>query len=167
MRSFLKKLIAYFRTVEIFESNNSFLFNLSDRYEFKIYKKFSNIKSKEILSYFKIHKNKKKRFKNKCFFLTLRFNQNLVSSGWLYRGKKWKITEINYVLNILNKFVLFDFITPPKFRNKGNYTKLLKLIRYKFKDKNIMIYALSSNKKSKKAIIKAGFKFKRKLRKLF
>ena len=48
----------------------------------------------------------------------------------------------------------------PEYRNKGYYTKLLKLIIDRFKNKNILIYVLKSNKKSKKAILKAGFNFK-------
>ena len=71
---------------------------------------------------------------------------------------------MNRDLKVLNKFVIFDFITSPEYRNKGYYTKLLKLIIDKFKNKNILIYVLRSNKKSKKAILKAGFNFKYVLR---
>ena len=77
-----------------------------------------------------------------------------------FEEKKWKITEVNRDLKILNKIVIFDFITMPEYRNKGYYTKLLKLIIDRFKNKNILIYVLKSNKKSKKAILKAGFNFK-------
>ena len=91
-------------------------------------------------------------------------NDNFVSSGWLFRGKKWKIDEVNRDLSVLKKLVIFDFITFSEHRNKGYYTKLLKLVIGKFKNKNILIYVLRSNKKSKKAILKAGFSFKYKLR---
>ena len=56
-------------------------------------------------------------------------------------------------------------MTPFQFRNKGYYTKLLKFVRSKFSNKNILIYVLSSNKKSKKAIKKAGFNLKYKISK--
>ena len=42
-----------------------------------------------------------------------------------FSEKKWKITEVNRDLNVLNKFVIFDFITLPKHRNKGLY-KIIK-----------------------------------------
>lgn len=156
----LKKILCYFRTVEIYEKNSNLSFKFQNKFKFKIYKSLSSIKKKEILNYFKIYHDKKKRFQNNCVFLTLSFNKNFVTSGWLFRGKKWKITEVNRELNVLNKFVIFDFITLPEHRNKGYYTKLLKLIIDKFKNKNILIYVLRSNKKSKKAILKAGFNFK-------
>jgi len=160
MNKLLKKILCYFRSVEIYEKNSNLNFKCPKKYKFKIYKNFSSIKKKEISNYFKIYKDKKKRFHNNCIFLTLSFNNNLVSSGWLFRGKKWKITEVNRDLKVLNKIVIFDFITLPEYRNKGYYTKLLKLIIDKFKNKNILIYVLRSNRKSKNAILKAGFDFK-------
>lgn len=166
MYGFLKKLISYFRTIEIYEINSNFKSKISKKYKFKVYNKLSNIKSPEILNYFKEYKNKKKRFKNNCMFLTLSLNNKLVSSGWLFIGKNWIITEINKYLNVSNKIIIFDFITLEQYRNKGYYTKLLKLIRKKFKNKNILIYVLSSNLKSKRAIKKAGFIFQKKLRAL-
>lgn len=162
----LKKIFFYFRKVEIYEKKKVFSTYYSRSFKFKIYKKLHNIKNKKILEYFKIYKDKKLRFKNNCLFLTLSFNKNLVSSGWLYLGNRWKVTEIDKYINSKNKLVIFDFITPPRFRNKGNYTKLLKLICSKFKKKEILIYVLSTNKKSKKAIIKAGFKYRETLTKL-
>ena len=167
MVSFLKKLICYFRIIEVYEKNNASNINLSKKYEFRIYRSIKNVKSKKILDYFKNYKNKKKRFKNKCIFLTLTKNKELVSSGWLYFGKNWSITEINRNLYNLNKFIIFDFLTPVKFRNKGFYTKLLKLILSKFKNKTILIYVLITNRKSIRAITKAGFYFKYRLTKLF
>ncbi len=164
MFKYLKKILCYFRTVEIYEKNSNLSFKFQKKLKFKIYRRLSSIKRKEILNYFKIYQDKKKRFQNNCVFLTLSFKNNFVSSGWLFRGKKWKITEVNRDLNVLNKFVIFDFITLPEHRNKGYYTKLLKLIINKFKKKNILIYVLRSNKKSKKAILKAGFNFKYKIK---
>ena len=162
----LKKISFYLRKIEIYEKKKVFPVSYSKKFKFKIYKKFLNIKNKKILEYFEIHKNKKLRFKNNCLFLTLSLNKDLVSSGWLYKGNRWKITEIDEYINSKDKLVIFDFFTPTRFRNKGNYTKILKLICSKFKKKKIMIYTLSTNKKSKKAIIKAGFEYKETLKKL-
>lgn len=165
MYNFLKILVSYFRTIEIYEVHNRSSFKALKKYEFKIYKKFSSIRSKNILEYFNIYNEKKKRFTKNCFFLTLSLKKKLVSSGWLYKGKRWKISEIDRKINVINKLVIFDFITPLKYRNKGYYTKLLKFIRTKFKNKNILIYSLSSNKKSIRAIVKAGFICKKKIKK--
>ena len=167
MYKLLKKIVSYFRTVNIYEINENTSYNISKKYKLKIYKNFSSIKLKNIINYFTIYKEKKKRFTKNCFFLTLSLNKNLVSSGWLYKGKKWKISEIDREINIINKIVIFDFITPLEFRNKGYYTKLLKLICVKFKKKNILIYSLSSNKKSMRAIVNAGFRYQKKLKKKY
>ena len=160
MNKLLKKYFVIFVQLKIYEKNSNLNFKCPKKYKFKIYKNFSNIKKKEISNYFKIYKDKKKRFYNNCIFLTLSFNNNLVSSGWLFRGKKWKITEVNRDLKVFNKIVIFDFITLPEYRNKGYYTKLLKLIINRFKNKNILIYVLRSNKKSKKSNPESWIQFK-------
>ena len=59
MYSFLKKIIIYFRTVEIFEIKSNSSYNIPKNYKFKIYKNFSSIRSKDILEYFNIYKKKK------------------------------------------------------------------------------------------------------------
>ena len=56
---------------------------------------------------------------------------------------------------------MFDFYTPVSMRSRGYYTKLLKIILKKFCKKKLLIYSLSSNQASIKAIEKAGFIFKR------
>lgn len=166
MYRFLKKLISYFRTIEIYEKKTNQSTKNFKKFKLNIFDRFSKIKSKEILSYFNIYKDKKKRFNQGLIFITLSFNGKLVSSGWLYRGRNWKITEIDRKLNVKNKLVIFDFITPLVYRNKGYYTKLLKIILGKFNNKDILIYVLSSNTQSKKAIIKAGFHYKYQLKKI-
>ena len=162
----LKRIFTYLRKIDIYEKNRVFSIRHSKKFKFKVYEKFLDIKNKKILKYFEFYKNKKSRFKKNCFFLTLSLNGDLVSSGWLYRGNRWKITEIDEYIHSKNRLIIFDFITPPRFRNKGNYTRLLKQICFKFKNKKILIYALSTNIKSKKAIIKAGFKYRKTLKKL-
>ena len=91
--------------------------------------------------------------------------KKLVCSGWIFFGNKWKISEIDYNINTNKNILIFDFITPLKERNRGNYTMLLKAIRNKYKNRGILIYALKRNLFSKKAILKAGFQFKENLNK--
>lgn len=162
-----RELIKYFHTIEVFEAQKTTKkFILSHNFKLKIYENFKKIKSKKVLEYFDEFKEKKQRFNKKYKFLVLFHNKNFVSSGWLYRGNRWKISEINQYINLNNRLIIFDFITNKKFRNLGYYTKLLKLIRNKFKKEQLIIYALSSNKVSKKAIINAEFIYKNKLKKL-
>ena len=103
----LKKISFYLRKIEIYEKKKVFPISHSKKFKFKIYKKFLSIKNKKILKYFKINKNKKLRFKNNCLFLTLSLNKDLVSSGWLYKGNRWKITEIDEYIYSKDKLVIF------------------------------------------------------------
>ena len=57
MNKLLKKILCYFRSVEIYEKNSNLNFKCPKKYKFKIYKNFSNIKKKEISKYIKIKKN--------------------------------------------------------------------------------------------------------------
>ena len=107
--------------------------------------------------------NKLKRLNSKFYFLTLVKGKTIFSSGWIYFGSKWKISEIDRSVSLNKKFLLFDFETPKKYRNKGYYQLLLKLIRNKFLKKKLAIYSFSTNKKSKRAIYKSGFKFIKKI----
>ena len=61
MYRFLKKLISYFRTIEIYEKKTNRSIEKFKKFKFKIFNKFSKIKSKEILEYFEIYKDKKKK----------------------------------------------------------------------------------------------------------
>ena len=65
--------------------------------------------------------------------------------------------------SIGNCNIIFDFITEQDERNKGNYLRILYLISKKFRNKTLMIYSQSNNYYSKKAIVKAGFVFKKRL----
>ena len=62
MYKLLKKLVRYFRTIEIYEKNNNRHLKNLKKYRFKIFKNLSSIKSKEILNYFNEYKKKKKDF---------------------------------------------------------------------------------------------------------
>ena len=72
-------------------------------------------------------------------------------------------SEIQKNIILKKQYLLFDFETPHKVRKKGYYTLLLKLIRYKYKNKKLVIYTQSNNAASNKAIKKSGFKFVRKM----
>ena len=164
MINFLKKIIIYFRSVNVYVSKKKLKFKLPRYYKFRIVRSFSGIDSKELKNYFENHIEKKKRFSKGYLFLTLIYKKKLVSSGWLFSGNSWNIEEINQNISIKKKLLIFDFFTTPYERGKGHYTNLLKIIRKKFQDKEIIIYALSSNLKSKRAIVSAGFKFKHNLK---
>ena len=89
----------------------------------------------------------------------------IICSGWIYFGNKWKIEEIDKNIALKNQHLLYDFLTEKKFRNMGYYKLLLKIIQNKFRKKRLMIYSLSHNNKSIRAIEKVGFKLVRKLKK--
>ena len=63
--------------------------------------------------------------------MALTNKQKILSTGWIYFGLKWKITEIDKDVYLDSKFLLFDFETPTYLRNRGYYTLLLKMIRNK------------------------------------
>ena len=73
-------------------------------------------------------------------------------------AKNWHITEINKN-QIKNKVLLYDFFTFKKYRNRGYYAKILKLIRNLNTKNKFWIYCLSNNYSSKKGIENSNFKF--------
>ena len=165
MKKLIKKILIYFRSVEIFESkiiNNSTNYKFYKLHYIKSLNKINRI-NKDILDYFIENKEKKIRFKKKQYFLALTYKQDVVCSGWIFKGRYWKITEIDLKIKINNALILFDFITPKEHRSKGNYKKILKMIAKRFNNKKLLIYTLSSNKPSLNGIKNAGFVFKEKL----
>ena len=108
---------------------------------------------------------KKKRFKKKQYLLVLYFKNNIVTTGWMYQGIKWHITEINKEIDIKNKVLLYDFFTFKEFRNKGYYAKILKLVRNFNTKKKFWIYCLSNNYSSKKGIENSNFKLLKRIEK--
>ncbi len=166
MIKFLKYIFKFFVSIDIYHSNKKKNYILPRYYKFYVIKSFSNIKSKKLKGYFYKFRKKKERFKKGQYFLALCYKKKLVSSGWMSLEKSWLITEIDRKVKLLNQRIIFDFITPEKERRKGYYTKLLKIVRNKFGSKEIFIYALSSNRFSKAAIISAGFKHNKRLYKI-
>ena len=121
--------------------------------------------NKTIKKYFKDDRHKLNRLKNKSKFIGLKDKNEIICSGWIYFGNEWKIEEINKKIILNNQYLLYDFITEKKFRNRGNYKLLLRIIQNKFRKKQLVIYALSHNNKSARAIKNSGFRFVEKLKK--
>ena len=165
MIKFLKYLLSYLRSVHLFESTGTKKFNKNLKKDLKllIIKSLKKNKNIHISKYFDIYNFKKERFKKKQCFIVLLSEKKLLCSGWSFQGKEWFISEVGISVKIKNFIMLFDFETPENERGKGNYTTILKFIRNKFKFKKLLIYSLSSNKKSIKGITKAGFKYKKKI----
>ncbi len=159
--NFLKK---YIRSVNWYKSKSKKEKKISfSNKKLLVLKNKSSI-SKEILNqYFKKNKKKLNRLNKKNYFLILVSKNKLLSSGWIYFGAKWRITEINKRINLNSQVLLYDFETPSHLQNMGYYKILLKLIRYKFKNKRLVIYSLSSNIKSIRAIEKSGFELVKKI----
>lgn len=164
--SFLKKIYQFFLTIYIFESYKKFEKVDKKRMSLFIIKSFNKIKlNKTIKKYLENDEFKLDRFKKGSQFIGLRRKNEIICSGWIYFGNEWKIEEINKNIKLKNQYLLYDFITEKKFRNMGYYKLLLRIIQNKFIKKKLVIYALSHNSKSIRAIKKSGFKFMRELKK--
>ena len=132
-----------------------------------ILKSKKNVKKMHLEEYFDKYRYKLRRLNKKIYFLVLVKNKKILSSGWIYSGSRWKITEIDSYINLKKIHLLFDFETPKYLRNRGYYTLLLREIQNKFKKKKLAIYSVSHNFSSTKAIEKSGFKFKKRIYKYF
>ena len=152
-------ILSRFRTICIFEAKRN-----KNKIQYKNlkltkYDSFNLIKNAELKNYL-IKEKKLVRFKLKQILLVLYYKKVFVCVGWMYEGSNWYISEINKNINIKNKILLFDFFTKKKFRNKGYYQKILKLIR-NFKTKKIfLIYCLKNNFASRTGILNSKFKLK-------
>ena len=168
MLKFLKYLYQFFLTINIYEYKSKSKKILKKKTETFFIKSENETKfNKPVIEYFKKYKFKLNRFKKKSKFIGLKYKGKLICSGWIYFGNdcKWNIEEINKKISLKKQYLLYDFETEKELRNKGYYQLLLKSIQNKFKNKKLIIYALSHNPKSNKAIKKAGFKFRNKLKK--
>ena len=163
---FLKKIYQFFLTIYIFESYKKFKKLNKKGISPFIIKSFNEIKlNNTIKKYFENSKFKLDRFKKGSKFIGIRRENEIICSGWVYFGKVWKIEEVDKNIKLKNQYLLYDFITEKKFRNMGYYKLLLRIIQNKFIKKKLVIYALSHNSKSIRAIKKSGFKFVRELKK--
>ena len=167
MKKFLKSIYQFFLTIYIFESYAKFSKINKKGTSIFFIKSLNKIKfNKTVKKYFNESKFKLDRFKKKSKFIGLKKKNEIICSGWIYFGNKWIIEEINKKITLNNKYLLYDFETEKKFRNMGYYKLLLKIIQKKFQRKKLLIYSLSHNHKSIKAIEKSGFKLVKKLKKL-
>lgn len=86
--------------------------------------------------------------------------QNIVSCGWELRGTGVDVTEINARLHFPHSVVcLMEFRTFSQHQKKGYYATLLRNISASEGVDHHLIYALSNNIASVKAIKKAGFTY--------
>jgi len=161
----LNAVRAYFNTVYWFEIKKKVKFPKNIPEKLIIIKSYRDVEKKKLKNYFAYFPFKINRLKKNFYFLVLtsKNSRKILCSGWLYKGKSWKITEVNKEVKVNNMLLLFDFLTPEKQRNRGYYKKILKLIVNKYSGRKMAIYSLSNNIKSLKAIGKAGFKLKRKI----
>ena len=166
MRKFLKSIYQFFLTIYIFEFySKSEKINKKSKSFFFI-KSLNDAKTNKIIKeYFEKNKFKLNRFKEKSKFIGLKKKSEIICSGWIYFGNKWKVEEVNKNIKLNNQYLLYDFITEKKFRNMGYYKLLLRNIQMKFKKKKLLIYSLSHNNKSIRAIENSGFKLIKRLKK--
>ena len=166
-RKVIKYFYKFFLTISIFENYTINKKKINSKIKFFSVNNKNTIEKNNILkSYFKNKKEKYKRFKHSLFFF-LKNKNEIISSGWvcIKKNKKWNIEEIDKKINFKDKKILYDFETIKKFRNKGYYTLLLKLIQNNYLKKKLLIYTQVNNRASVKAITKSGFKFKYNLKK--
>tara|TARA_Y100000590_G_scaffold440289_1_gene565489 strand:+ start:543 stop:1046 length:504 start_codon:yes stop_codon:yes gene_type:complete len=166
MKKFLKLIYQFFVTVYIFESYKKFKkVNIIGISTFFIKNTNQAKASLLIKKYFEREKFKLNRLKNNSKFIGFKKKNEIICSGWVYFGNKWNIEEVDKNIFLKKKYLLYDFITEKKFRNKGFYKLLLKFIQNKFRKKKLIIYSLSHNNKSINAIKKSGFRYIKKLKK--
>lgn len=166
MKKFLKYIYSYFLTIYIFESFKTFKKIKWNKIDFFFIKSLYETKNNKIIrDYFTKNKSKLSRFNKKSKFIGLYDRKKIVSSGWVYLGKAWKVEEVDKNIKLNKRYLLYDFFTEHEFRNKGYYKLLLRIIQNKFKNKKFLIYSLSHNYASIKAIEKSGFKFLKKIKK--
>lgn len=164
--NYFKKIIKYFYKfmVKILLFESVVVKKNKIRIKSKIYIVSSRKEAKKNIflnSYFKNNFEKYDRLKSSKFIF-LKKKNDLIASGWICSKKiaTWNIEEIDKKINIKNKKILYDFETNKKYRNKGYYALILKLIQNKYLKDNLLIYTQANNYPAVKAIINAGFKFK-------
>jgi glycosyltransferase involved in cell wall biosynthesis len=161
-----KKITKLFNVVNLYEYNNYFSLYTN-------YKSNKLIVVDSIIKYQKINKKYhlnlslekiKRLYKKDILFLLIKNNQ-IISSGWSTNclTGSFYIEEINKKVFFSKSIVLYDFFSNVRFRNKGYFQLLLKIIRNYFKNNKLVIYSLNSNFSSNKGIIRSGFVLKKKL----
>ena len=141
--TFLKSLYDSVIWFEI--KNNKKNYRLKGNEKFIIIKSKNDSRLKIYKNYFNDYPSKKKDYREDIFFVLSKKHKTkleILCTGWLYKGNEWIITEINKKIILKNVFLLFDFFTPKKLRNKGYYKKILIKISQKYKNNKLAIYSL-------------------------
>ena len=76
MLNLIRFVLKYFRSVDVFIADRNLKYRLPKNYYLKVNKKISRIIFKDDPDYFEQNDEKKKRFSNKCFLLTLHKKKN-------------------------------------------------------------------------------------------
>ncbi len=97
------------------------------------------------------------RYRDGAFYVALHNGQEVVSSGWGTRARRFYIEELDRWVDPGGALMLFDFHTPPEHQRRGHYTRLLRSLLAKYAGETCCIFALHRNVPSIKAIEKAGF----------
>ena len=160
MLDIIKFLLKIFNKIYLYESISNIKKIKFKNLKIKIFKSIKKINSLELKNLIEV-KNLSNRFKYNQFLIVLYKKEKQIGYGWVYEGNYWRISEINRTYPLKKKAILlFDFNIKKKFRNKGYYKKFLILIKNIKKNKKFYIYALKTNKLSRKGILNAGFKVK-------
>ncbi|MBT3417367.1 MAG: GNAT family N-acetyltransferase [Flavobacteriales bacterium] len=114
----------------------------------------------ELVNYFRtmqkpVKRHHYKRLMSDDIFYCLSSENDIVCSGWS-SARDLHVSEIEKTLNIDGNYVLYDFFTPPEFRNNGYYKMILQNILFHLQS-DAYIYTLKSNKASNRAIQHIGF----------
>tara|TARA_X000001036_G_C20120491_1_gene579077 strand:+ start:35 stop:553 length:519 start_codon:yes stop_codon:yes gene_type:complete len=164
LRIILSYFLSFFREILLFESKGNSKAILFKDEKIKKFKSIKNVKEKLLIKHLKETK-KIQRFNDNQMFCVLYHKNKVTCFGWMHDHPHFYISEINKHIRIVNSNILYDFFTIPKFRNKGFYSKLLRLIKNTKNKKKFVIYCLTNNIVSKNGILKANFKLIKKINK--
>ena len=163
LKNFKNLILSHFRTIYLYEGIKNKRRLKYRNYKFFTFKKLKSIKDKNIIKF--LNSEKKNRFKNNKSLLVLYYKKKIVTTGWMYQGSIWNVSEIEKKINIKNKILLYYFFIFKEFRNQGNYSKILQLIKNLNTNKKFWIYCLSNNYSSKKGIENSSFRLIKTIRK--
>ena len=172
----LTNIIKYFRYVNWYETDQSVhKLNIKkirkNNLKLLIFnsKKQVSKSSIEMHGYFKRYKEKLKRFSKKNYFLVLtnksKKKGELLCCLWVnYHPKnKHYIQELDVYVDLKKQYLIYDGETPDHLRGNGYFTFLMQMARYKFKNKKVISYVLSTHPVANEVNKKAGSGFVRKM----
>jgi len=98
------------------------------------------------------------RYREGYRFFALRVEGELVSFAWAVRAPELEISEVECTLRAGGEVGwITDCATPPEFRGRGYYPRLLEKICDVIGTGTVLIYCLAENHASRRGIEKAGF----------